>query len=248
MRQHKWFWGLVCRRECLVPTWRGWLLFALFGIALMVTGVLRVHPFLAVNEPVPSGVLVVEGWVPDYVLEEARAEFERHHYSKLYVTGGPLERGAHLSEYKTYAELGAATLIRMGMRKDAIEVVPAPPVGRDRTYTSAVTLKNWLHHHSADGTSINVVSKGAHARRSRLLFQKAFGEGSRVGIIAVEDRDYDPKHWWKFSQGVRVVVDEFVAYMYALVVFPFVRSGLAAQLNAREVKNGWSRSTASLLF
>ena len=218
MKPRKTFWGFAHRRECLVPTWRGWLLVTLFGIALMV--------FLAVTEPVPAEVLVVEGWVPDYVLKEARVEFERHHYRKMYVTGGPLERDAYLSEYKTYAELGAATLIRMGMSKDALEPVPAPPVGKDRTYTSAVTLKNWLHQYATEPTSINVasinvVSMGAHARRSWLLFQKAFGEGLRVGLIAVEDRDYDPKHWWKSSQGVRVVGDELVAYIYAVFIFPF---------------------------
>jgi len=166
-------------------------------------------------------VLVVEGWVPDYVLEEARAEFGRHRYLTLYVTGGPLERGGYLSEYKTYAELGAATLIQIGMSKDALEAVPAPLVRQDRTYTSAVALNNWLRQHGVNVTSINVVSMGAHARRSRLLFQEAFGEGSRVGIIAVEDRNYDPRYWWKFSQGVRVVVDELVAYIYAVFVFPF---------------------------
>jgi uncharacterized SAM-binding protein YcdF (DUF218 family) len=222
MNPRKLSWGFFHRRECLVPTWRGWVLFTLFGIALMATGVLRVHGLLAVTEPVPSRVLVVEGWVPDYVLEEARAEFERHRYGRLYVTGGPLERGGHLSEYKTYAALGAATLIRIGMSKDVIEAVPAPSVGRDRTFTSAVTLKNWLRQHNSDRTSINIVSLGTHARRSRLLFQKAFGEDSRVGIIAIDDRDYDPRHWWQSSHGVRTVADELVAYIYALVIFPFV--------------------------
>lgn len=215
------FWGLARRRECLVPTGWGWLMVTIVSIALVVAGVLTIHPFLAVTAPITSGVLVVEGWAPDYVLEEAKALFERDHYARLYVTGGPLERGAHLSELKTYAELGAATLIRMGMAKDAIEAVPAPMVRQDRTYTSGVTLKNWLRQHSVDARSVNVVSLGAHARRSQLLFQMAFGEGSRVGIIAVEDRNYDPRHWWKFSQGVRMVVDELVAYIYAVFVFPW---------------------------
>jgi hypothetical protein len=148
----------------------------------------------------------------------------RHHYRRLYVTGGSLEIGGHLSEYKTYAELGAATLVRMGMSKSAIEAVPAPSVQRDRTYTSAVALRNRLHQQTSHEAGINLVSVGAHARRSRLLFQKAFGEDLRVGIIAIENRGYDPKCWWKSSSGVRTVVDELIAYIYALVVFPFVES------------------------
>ena len=222
MTPRKWCWGLVSRRECSVPTWRGLLLLALLGIALTVVGVLSVHSFLAITERVPAAVLVVEGWVPDYVLEEAGAEFQRHHYAKLYVTGGPLETGQHLSEYKTYAELGAATLIRLGVSKNALKAVPAPWVRQDRTYTSAVILRNWLRLHNAIGTNINVISLGAHARRTRLLFRMAFEDGSRVGIIAIKDRDYAPDQWWQSSQGARTVIDELVAYIYARTVFPFV--------------------------
>lgn len=220
MKSRKPLWGFAQHRECLRPTWRGWLLLTFLGIALLVSGMLTIHPFLAVNERIPAVVLVVEGWVPDYVLEEAKAEFKRHGYRRLYVTGGPLERGGHLSEYKTHADLGAATLVRMGMGKDVVQAVPAPAVRKDRTYTSAVALKNRMHQHASDEASINVVAMGTHARRSRLLFQKAFGEGVRVGIIAVADRDYDPEYWWNSSQGVRVVVDELVAYIYAVFIFP----------------------------
>lgn len=221
MKSRKAFYGFARRCECLVPTWRGWLLLVLFGIVMFASAVSRVHSFLAITEPVRAEVLVVEGWVPDYVMEEAKAEFERHHYGKLYVTGGPLEIGGYLSEYKTHAELGMATLFRLGLSKDVLVAVPAPLVKKDRTYVSAVALKNWLRQHAAEPTSINLVSMGVHARRSKLLFLKAFGEDSRVGIIAVEDRNHDPRYWWKSSQGVRVVVDELVAYFYAVFVFPF---------------------------
>lgn len=222
MNSHDALWGLLRRRECIVPTWRGLLSLALFATLLMVMAALLVHPFLAVTDPAPAEVLVVEGWVPDYVMEEARIEFERNHYRRLYVTGGPLEIGGYLSEYRTYAELGAATLIRMGMSKSMVEAVPAPSVRQDRTYISAVALKNLLRRQSTSAISINLMSLDAHSRRSRLLFQKAFGDDSRVGIIAVENREYDARHWWQFSQGVRTVIGELVAYVYALIVFPFV--------------------------
>lgn len=233
MRRHQWLWQFVQLRECLIPTWRGWLVIALFGIALIVTGGAMMHSFLAAIEPVPARVLVVEGWVPDYALEKAKAEFERSHYIRLYVTGGPLQTGGHLSQYRTYAEIGVATLIRMGMREDTLEPVPAPPTDKDRTYISALTLRNRLRQHDTNVRNINVVSMGAHARRTRLLFQKAFGTDSQVGVIAVEDRDYDPSRWWQYSQGVRTVIGELVAYTYARAVFPFVQSDPVVQPGAR---------------
>jgi hypothetical protein len=65
----------------------------------------------------------------------------------------------------------------------------------------------------------NLISVGPHARRSRLLFEKAFGREVRVGIIALESQDYDPQHWWRSSMGVRVVTDELIAYSYARLLF-----------------------------
>lgn len=219
MKPNRPFWGLLQRRECLVPTLRGWIAVLVIATALTVTVIGSLHSFLAVTAPEPAEVLVVEGWAPDYTFEEAVAEFKRHRYKKLYVTGGPLEQGSHLSEYGTYAKLGAAILIRKGLNNDAVLAVPSPRVRQDRTHAAAVALNGWLRQHNAMPASLNVISLGAHARRSWLLFGKVLGEKTRVGIIAVEDRDYDPKRWWRTSQGVRLVADELLAYCYARFLF-----------------------------
>jgi uncharacterized SAM-binding protein YcdF (DUF218 family) len=213
------YWGLLRRRSCLLPTLRGWLLLLIPTLTLLIFGFRNMNAFLAVNDPVPDGVLVVEGWSPDYALETAMWEVKRNSHHKLYVIGGPLEQGGPLSEYKTYAEFGSAILLRMGLSNDVVQAVPAAYVHKDRTYVAAVALQNWLRQHNAIPGEINLISVGAHARRSRLLFEKAFGNSTRVGIIAVEDRSYDPRHWWKSSQGVRSVVDEMIAYGYARFLF-----------------------------
>jgi hypothetical protein len=219
MKPRQPFGGFLRRRFCLVPTWQGWCLLFLTATALATIVIRNLYPFLAIHAPVPDGILVVEGWVPDYALEAAIVEFHRHQYRKLYVTGGPLYQGAPLSEYKTHAELGAATVVRLGLSSDDVQPVPAPAMRQDRTYASAVALRNWLHQHGARPTNFNVITMGAHARRTRLLFEKAFGGGSRVGIVLVEDRDYDAQRWWKSSQGVKSVVGEMIAYTYARCLF-----------------------------
>src|SRR5580704_19783193 len=164
--------GLLQRRECLIPTWRGWLVLMFAVAALVMFSIRKIGPFLAVNDPVDNGALVVEGWLPDYAFQEAIKEFKKGHYSQIFVTGGPLENGAPLSEYRTFAELGAATLVRLGLNTNAVQAVPAPKVRLDRTYVSAVALKNWLDSHGIGETNFNVISLGPHSRRSRLLFEK----------------------------------------------------------------------------
>jgi len=53
-------------------------------------------------------------------------------------------------------------------------------------------------------------------RRSKMMFTKVFGKNVAIGIIALNDPLYDPKHWWRTSEGVREVLGEAIAYMYAI--------------------------------
>jgi hypothetical protein len=193
----------------------------IFGIvASLAFFSLRVaYPFLAVSDIPRGGILVAEGWLPDYALMAVKDEFNRHHYDAVYSTGGPLERGAFLSRYKTYAELGAATLIALGLPANKVYAVPSPRVPRDRTYTSAVVLQRWLEIHNLKPTFLTVVTMGPHARRTRLCFQKAFGDTAVVSVLALASVDYDEQHWWRTSDGVRSVIAEVIAYCYIRVAF-----------------------------
>ena len=203
----------------MVPTWRGWVVLVLVFGGLSFVAIRRAYPFLAVNDPRPGGVLVVEGWAADYALEAAVADFKQFSYEKVYVTGGPIEWGAPLSSYKTYAQLGTSTLLALGMGSNVVQAVPAPRVKKDRTYACAVALKKWVDENRVQLTRINLVTIGPHARRSRLLFQKVFGKDMPIGVIAVAEPDYDGRRWWQSSLGFRAVTGEAIAYLYARFLF-----------------------------
>ncbi|RYD76480.1 MAG: YdcF family protein [Verrucomicrobiaceae bacterium] len=211
--------GLVAQRPCWVPTWRGWLVVFLLSLLLFTGIITGVHPFLAVNDPRPGGNLVIEGWAADAAFQQTIAEYERHPYERLISTGGPLEKGAPLIGYETLAEVGAATFRKLRPDLRELYAVPAPKVRQDRTYASAVALKEWLRERGQLPAKINLVSGGPHSRRSRLLFQKAFGADAEIGIIAMEDDTYDAKRWWTSSQGFRIVTSEIIAYLYARFFF-----------------------------
>lgn len=167
--------------------------------------------------------MAVEGWAPDYALGEALNEFKREGYEKIYVTGGPLEWGAPLSEYKTYAERGAAVLLKLGADTNRLQAVPSGHVRADRTYAAALALRDWSRAHGVQLTKVQLVSEGPHARRSRLLFARVLGPEVQVGITSVPVHDYDPSRWWRSSAGVRGVIGELLAYGYAK--FLFFRNG-----------------------
>jgi len=188
---------------------------AVSGILLVII-IGFVHPFLARTSPVDASTLIAEGWLPDYSLEEVAHIASQQHYKTVITTGGPLEKGFFLQEYKTYADISAATLRKL--LPDSIDViaVPAVFVKKDRTWTAARFLRRWIDSTHCTIENFNLCSQATHTRRSRLFFKRALKENN-VGSIALEDREYDAKRWWTASSGVRSVVDELVAYFYALL-------------------------------
>jgi len=208
---------LLKKTQCRVPTLTGWVLFVSVVLISGCVFFLNVHNFLSVNRPLGGSILIVEGWIPDYCLEEAARVFREGDYRMLISTGGPLKQGSYLREYNTLAELAAATLKELGIPEKQIISLPSPHTRKDRTWQSALTVKDFLL--DKDSCVIDLFSFSVHSRRSAYLFRKALGKKFRVGVISTENRDYDPSRWWMFSEGVRSVLSESIAYVYARVTF-----------------------------
>jgi uncharacterized SAM-binding protein YcdF (DUF218 family) len=178
------------------------------------------YPFLAVTHRVNADTLVVEGWVHRYAIRAAVNEFQAGHYRRVFTTGGPVAgMGGYTNDYNTSATQAAAQLQAEGLSADLIQAVPARVSARDRTYSAARALGDWFNNDHSSVRAINVLTQDVHARRTRLLFKKALGDRVTVGIIAVANPDYDTSHWWRYSEGVRDVISEVIAYLYAKFVF-----------------------------
>ncbi|MEG3845661.1 YdcF family protein [Microcoleus sp. herbarium19] len=209
---------LIRRREMWAVTREGWVI-AIIGLIILMTLIIsNIHPFLAVTSPIEADILVVEGWLPDYAIESAIAEFKKGGYSQLIATGLPVGKGYHLAKYKNYAELTAATCIALGFDKDKVIAVPAPSAVKHRTAASAIALRDWLAASAIKVNSINLYSFGTHARRSWIVFKEVLNPDIKVGIIAAQPQDYNPQEWWKSSAGFRTVTGEIIAYIYARFV------------------------------
>ena len=207
------------RRLCWVPTWRSWLALLLMLILSAILSIRYAYDFLAVNDSRPGGTLVIEGWAPDYALEATLAEFRKNHYDQVIITGGPIEKGEPLCEYKNTAEFSMAILLRMGLATNLVHAVPAPGTQKDRTYLSIMTLKRWLLAHGGLPASINLMTCGAHARRSRLLYAQVFDASVKIGVIAIPAQEFEPASWWTTSSGVRQMLSELIAYGYVRFIF-----------------------------
>lgn len=190
-----------------------------WGVAVLAVVVLfasAVHDFLAINNPVQANVLVVEGWAwNSAAIQEAAEEFNRGRYDVV-VTVGVLStgQGSELMQ-ENPARRAAEQLKKLGVEHRAIEVLAVPNIDRHRTYASALAVRHWLEDSKVDALGINVFTLGAHARKSLVLFKRAFGQSVPVGVIAGTEYSYDPQRWWLSVRGIYTVLRKTIGYLYA---------------------------------
>ena len=188
--------------------------------AIRCYGLKCAYPFLAITHRVDANILVVEGWIHEYAIRAAVKEFQDNHYQRVFTTGGPVGgSGGYINDFYTSASVGADLLKKCGLPDERLQMVPSRVMDRDRTYGSAIALRKWFRDHNMVVSGIDVVTEDLHARRTRLLFQKALGKDVQVEIIAVANVDYPAKRWWHYSQGLKDVVSESAAYLYSRLFF-----------------------------
>jgi hypothetical protein len=210
---------LLRRRSVWLPTVWGWLVLLLVSAAIVLVAVLNVYAFLSPNHPVGGRVLVVEGWMLAPELDQALRIYRAGHYERLITTGGPIEDGSARESAASYAEQSRDYLVRHGLAPDAVVAVPAPASAHERSYLNAVMVREWVAQSGVSVDALDLLSSGAHTRRSWMLNAKAFGPQVKVGIIAVRPSNYDTQHWWRSSTGAKDVITEAIAWLWTELFF-----------------------------
>ena len=200
-------------------TWLSRVLIAILLVAALYASFRNVYGFLAINQPPHEGVLVVEGWIHDFALDEAAALYRTGNYSHIICTGTPIETGSYIQSFKSYPEMTYARLVKLGIDPANISTAISDEWKKDRTHAAATALREHLMAHNIEDLKLHLVTVGAHSRRSQFLFQKALGSEYIVGVSSLEDMSYSPKDWHKCSQGVRSTLSELIAYIYARFFF-----------------------------
>jgi hypothetical protein len=179
--------------------------------------VMSIHDFLAVNNPVGEGTLVVEGWIPAQTLTESVNVFNSGRYSYLVVVGGPIQGSSSESNAPTtYEDLAAKRLEKLGFDTKKLVKISAPAVSPGcRTLASATAVKRWLGTSGTSVCCIDVFTVAVHARKSWVLFRHALGDHYRVGIIAGSKVSYDRRFWLFSTRGIWLVVRNLAGYVYS---------------------------------
>jgi hypothetical protein len=216
---------LFRRREVWLPTLWGTLL--LLGLAGLVGLLLArmANGFLAPNDPARGAggggarTLVVEGWLDEPDLVQAAQAFRRGHYERVLTTGGPITAGSEFSGHMNYAARAASRLQALGVVSVPVIAVPAPASKQDRTYLSAVMVRDWAQQSGVALEAIDLFTAGVHARRSRMLYRMALGPAVEVGVLAAVPDGFDAERWWTSSVGTKLVMGEAVSLAWTSCCF-----------------------------
>jgi hypothetical protein len=206
-------------RQIWMPTFFGWLFLLVIAFAICLFVMHNIYAFLAQNEPIGARVLAVEGWLTPEELDQAAQAFKKGGYERLVTTGGPISGWHESSKHGSYAQVAADYLTQQGIPRNVIIAVPTPASAQERTFLSAVVLRESAHKLGVTLDRIDLFSSGAHSRRSRLLFQIAFGQKARIGILSARPADYNPDVWWRSSSGVESMVFQSIALLWVKCCF-----------------------------
>ena len=216
---------LFRRRPIWLPTlWGAVLLCGVAGL-LFVLGARTVGGYLSRNDPAGGSdglgarTLVVEGWLDETELNDAIAALVRGRYERVVTAGGPIDSWQEGIVWPTFAERAASYLIRHGVGAVPVVAVPAPASAQDRTFLSAVVIREWAAREHLRLDALDLFSAGVHARRSRLAFRMAFGPGVEVGVLAAAPRRYDVDRWWLTSEGAKSVLGELLSLTWTKCCF-----------------------------
>jgi hypothetical protein len=213
------------RREIWLPTLWGALLLCVAAAAIAVAAARSVGGYLAPNDPITGAdgqgarTLVVEGWLGEDELNDAIATFRRGRYERVVTAGGPIDSWQEGIVWPSFAERAASYLLRHGLADVAVIAVPAPASAQDRTFLSAVAVREWARRLDPPLDALDLFSSGAHARRSRLAYRMAFGPSVKIGVLAAAPRHYDVARWWRTSEGTKSVLGELLSLAWTTCCF-----------------------------
>ncbi|WKN29859.1 carbohydrate-binding domain-containing protein [Porifericola rhodea] len=140
------------------------------------------------------------------------------HYDRGKIDGERLQ-----AVHKSRAGSSADILIEHGVPAEQIQIIDAPRVKYNKTYTTADAVAEWMEEYVQEELRVNLISEHLHARRSWLLFRKALPDRVKLGVISSSGSHQDAAdYWWKEEEHSAYVIDQTMKFWYAIASYYFI--------------------------
>jgi hypothetical protein len=131
------------------------------------------------------------------------------------VLHSPLREGEVFTLPEEYPQFLIDELVRLGLKKEKIEIIPAPIPGHPITLSEARFVVAKLSRNKV--RSAILVGEGFHTRRSFAVYKQ---EGDKLGLHIVPYSyftEYKNDSWWRDIQGISDFFRELLKLSYYLL-------------------------------
>lgn len=123
-----------------------------------------------------------------------------------------------INNFNSNAELARNRLLSMGIDSSQIISTSGERVKINRTLTSALAFRDWLKQTNRNISGINIISMGAHARRTWMIYNRILKEKYPIGIIALPDDIYTQSRIYRLFKNIRETLG--IIY-YWIILIPY---------------------------
>lgn len=100
-----------------------------------------------------------------------------------------------------------------GIPKERLIIVSPVTNDWNKTAKTAKAACGRLSELGIKANGINVVTWGPHARRTRLAYRHAIGEGTEVGVVTVQYGRFSQRAWWTSRFGIFLVCKNLTGWL-----------------------------------
>jgi hypothetical protein len=123
-----------------------------------------------------------------------------------------------VNNFGSVAEFARKKLLLMGIDSTRVIAIPCKSVRINRTLKSVLAVQDWLKTSDIEVKGINIVSLGAHARRTWMTYNKIMNKKCEIGIISLPDNKN------RYSKGHRILTtlrEAFGLIYYWFILLPY---------------------------
>ncbi len=119
-----------------------------------------------------------------------------------------------INNFNSFAELARNRILSMGIDSSLILAITGNRVKLNRTLTSALAFRDWLNTSNIKVEGINIVTVGAHAKRTWMTYNKILKGTYQIGIISLPDY----KNNYSKKKKIFKTLRETIGIMYYWII------------------------------